>query len=57
MIITIKNPIDDSDVEVEVRVSTSLTTEPDGSQNLSLIASGFVALKEPTEVPTEEHVH
>lgn len=53
MIITIKNPIDDSDVEVEVRISTSLTTEPDGSQSLSLIASGFVVLRE----PTEEHVH
>jgi len=49
MIITVKNPIDDSDVEVELKVTTNLITNPDGSQDLSVGASGFISLKGPAE--------
>ncbi len=53
MIITIKNPVDNSDVDIEVKVATNLITNADGSQDLSVSANGFVSLRE----PTEEHVH
>jgi hypothetical protein len=53
MIITVKNPIDNSDVEIEVNVSTNLITNPDGSQDLSVGASGFISLKGPTETLIE----
>jgi hypothetical protein len=49
MIITVKNPIDNSDVEVELQVTTNLITNPDGSQDLSVGANGFISLKEPTD--------
>jgi hypothetical protein len=49
MIITVKNPIDNLDVDVEVEISTNLRTNPDGSQYLSVSASGFISLKKPTE--------
>lgn len=49
MILTVKNPIDNSDVEIELQVTTNLITNPDGSQDLSVGASGFVSLKGPTD--------
>jgi hypothetical protein len=48
MIITVKHPIDNSDVEVELKVTTNLITNPDGSQDLSVGASGFISLSEHT---------
>jgi hypothetical protein len=50
MIITVKNPIDDSDVNVEVNVTTKLTTYPNGRQELTVMADGSILIQEPTEI-------
>lgn len=49
MIITVKNPIDNSDVEIELQVTTNLITNPNGSQDLSVGARGFISLNGPTD--------
>jgi hypothetical protein len=48
MIITVKNPIDNSDVEVEINISTSLSTFDDGSLILSVYGRGGVIINEAT---------
>jgi hypothetical protein len=50
MIITVKNPIDNSDVDVEVNVITKLTTYPSGKQELTVMADGSIPIQEPTEI-------
>jgi hypothetical protein len=49
MIITIKNPINDSDIDIEVAITTKLITHPNGSQELTVAASGSVLLSGPTQ--------
>jgi hypothetical protein len=49
MIITVKNPIDNSDVNIEVTITTKLITYPNGSQELTVSASGSVLLDAPAE--------
>jgi hypothetical protein len=46
MKITVKNPIDNSDVEVELNVTTSLSTFENGSMMLSVHGRGEVMLNE-----------
>jgi hypothetical protein len=49
MIITVKNPINDSNVDIEVTITTNLITYPSGSQELTVSASGSVLLDAPAE--------
>lgn len=49
MIITVKNPINNEDVNIEVEVSTTLLTQADGTQILYAHAQGSTMLS--------EHVH
>jgi hypothetical protein len=48
MIITIKNPITNEDVNIEVQVSTTLSTQEDGTQTLYAHAQGFILLSDHT---------
>jgi hypothetical protein len=48
MKITVKNPIDNSDVEVEISISTNLATFEDGSVMLSVYGRGEVIINEAT---------
>ena len=47
MIITIKNPIDNTDVDIEVTITTKLITYPNGDQELNVSATGAVFLDAP----------
>jgi hypothetical protein len=46
MIITVKNPIDNTNVDVEVAIQTNLITYPDGMVHLQVIANGVELIKE-----------
>jgi hypothetical protein len=48
MKITVKNPIDNTDVEVEISISTNLSTFDNGEVMLSVYGRGEVIINEAT---------
>jgi hypothetical protein len=47
MIITVKNPITNEDIDVTVEIQTNLTTYPNGMIHLQVIANGVNVIQEP----------
>ena len=44
MIVTVKNPINNEDVEVDLEISTSLHTQSNGDVSLQVYGQGLVEL-------------
>ena len=44
MIITVKNPITNEDISVDIEISTTLLTEPSGLQTLHVHGQGSIQL-------------
>jgi hypothetical protein len=52
MIITVKNPINNEDVDVELEISTVLHTQSNGDVSLQVHAQGLVQISEHTHEET-----
>ena len=56
MIITVKNPINNEDVEVSVEIQTNLITYPNGMVHLQVTANGVNVIQEPEIIENIEAV-
>lgn len=48
MLITVQNPVDQTDVQIDVQVVTNYITRPDGSTMLAVSANGSVEILPPS---------
>ena len=52
MIVTVKNPINNEDVEVDLQISTALLTQPSGDVSLQVSGHGIIEFNAHTHEET-----
>jgi hypothetical protein len=52
MIVTVKNPINNEDVEVDLEISTALLTQPSGDVSLQVSGYGIIEISTHTHEET-----